>query len=200
MRLLLFNSATQKAGQDNILAAEMCASEARSLSPLSYHLTHVRGLIFEAKGGLEDARQCYENALAVNPSHVQSLLHLASVYFKLGFLRLAEQTLNLALRTEPNSEQLWSLLGEVTEALGDEMSDEAYQWENTLEESELLKEKNVSRIGRSDNDSTDDEADMGDTDESLDEDDVDNVPINDEERQLTFGRDNVDQRGHSHQR
>ena len=112
-------------GQDNIVAAELCASEARSLSPLSYHLTHVRGLIFEAKGELEEARQCYENALAVNPSHVQSLHHLASVYFKLGFFRLSEQTLNLALRTEPNSEQLWSLLGEVTEALGDEMSDEA---------------------------------------------------------------------------
>ena len=187
-------------GQDNIVGAQSCADEARSLSPLSYHLTHVRGLIFEAKGEYEDARQCYENALAVNPSHVQSLQHLASVYFKLGFLRLSEQTLNLALRTDPNSEQLWSLLGEVTEALGDEMSDEAYQWENTLEESELLKEKNLNRIGRSDNDSTDDEADMGDTGGSLDEDDVDNVPINDEERQLAFGRDNVDQRRHSHQR
>ena len=189
-------------GQDNIVAAELCATEARSLSPLSYHLTHVRGLIFEAKGEYEEARQCYENALAVNPSHVQSLQHLASVYFKLGFLRLAEQTLNLALRTEPNSENLWSLLGEVTEALGDEMSDEAYQWENTLEESELLKGKNVNRIGRSDNESTDEEInDLDDNRESPDEDDVDNVALNVEGRQVAFsGRDNVDQRRHSKQR
>ena len=189
-------------GQDNIVAAELCASEARSLSPLSYHLTHVRGLIFEAKGELEEARQCYENALAVNPSHVQSLHHLASVYFKLGFFRLSEQTLNLALRTEPNSEQLWSLLGEVTEALGDEMSDEAYQWENTLEEAEILKEKNNSHIGRSDNDSTDEEAnDIEYETKSIDEDDVDNVPINDEVRHAPFGgRDNVDRRKHTHQR
>lgn len=182
-------------GQENIAAAEMCAAEARSLSPLSYHLTHVRGLIFEAKGGLEEARQCYENALAVNPSHVQSLLHLASVYFKLGFLRLAEQTLNLALRTEPNSEQLWSLLGEVMEALGDELSNEAYQWENTLEDSSITNEPKTRRVGRSDNESTDD--DMDEVDESIDahrsqdedEDNVDNCPIN-ADRQISFsGKD-----------
>ena len=171
-------------GQDNIAGAEMCTTEARSLSPLSYHLTHVRGLIYEAKEEFEGARQCYENALAVNPSHVQSLLHLANVYYKLGFNRLSEQTLNLALRTEPNNEQLWSLLGEVTEALGDELSNEAYQWENNLESSTFEK-GNQQRAGRSDNESTDDEAD--ERDELLessrghteDEDHVDNRPIND---------------------
>ena len=179
-------------GQENIVAAEMCSTEARSLSPLSYHLTHVRGLIFEAKEEFEEARQCYENALAVNPSHVQSLQHLANVYFKLGFLRLAEQTLNLALRTEPNNEQLWSLLGEVTEALGDEMSNEAFQWETTLDDSTMTNQAKVYPAGRSDNDSTDD--DMDEVDETTDniriqneeDDDVDNIPAN-EDRKFAFG-------------
>lgn len=85
--------------------------------PMSYHLMYVRGLIHEVKHEFEDARQCYENSLAINPSHVSSLHHLAKVYYQLGYNRLAEQTLKIAVRIDPASEDLWSLLGQVTEAL-----------------------------------------------------------------------------------
>ena len=67
----------------------------RSWSPFCYHLTYVRGLIFEARGQFEDARQCYENTLSVNPTHLCSLYHLGRVYYQLGFYRLSEQTLKV---------------------------------------------------------------------------------------------------------
>ncbi len=67
----------------------------RSWSPICYHLTYVRGLIFEAKGQFDEARQCYENTLSVNPTHLSSLYHLGRVYYQLGFYRLSEQTLKV---------------------------------------------------------------------------------------------------------
>ena len=67
----------------------------RSWSPICYHLTYVRGLIFEARGQFEEARQCYENTLSVNPTHLSSLYHLGRVYYQLGFYRLSEQTLRV---------------------------------------------------------------------------------------------------------
>lgn len=103
--------------QNNLEQAELCALEARQLLPMSYHLMYVRGLIFEQRGDYEEARQCYENSLGVNPSHVFSLFHLGKVYYQLGFNRLSEQTLKMAVRIDPYGEQLWSLLGQVTEAL-----------------------------------------------------------------------------------
>ena len=54
---------------------------------------------------------------AINPSHVSSLFQLGKVYYQLGYNRLAEQTLKIAVRIDPVSDDLWSLLGLVTEAL-----------------------------------------------------------------------------------
>ncbi len=85
--------------------------------PISYHLMFVRGLIHEEKYEYEEARQCYENSLSINPSHVMSLFQLGRVYYHLGYNRLAEQTLKIAVRIDPCSEETWALLGQVTEAL-----------------------------------------------------------------------------------
>ena len=85
--------------------------------PMSYHLLYVCGLIHESKCEFEEARQYFENSLAINPSHVSSLFQLGKVYYQLGYTRLAEQTLKIAVRIDPVSEDLWSLLGLVTEAL-----------------------------------------------------------------------------------
>lgn len=87
---------------------------------MSYHLMHIRGLIHQYKSEYEEARQCFENSLAINPSHVSSLFQLGKVYYSLGFNRLAEHTLKFAVRVDPVSEGLWSLLGLVTEALAHE--------------------------------------------------------------------------------
>ena len=89
----------------------------RTLMPMSYNLLYVKGLIYEFKCEFEEARQCFENSLAINPSHVSSLFQLGKVYYQLGYNRLAEQTLKIAVRIDPVSEDLWSLLGLVTEAL-----------------------------------------------------------------------------------
>ena len=97
--------------------AEMCVAEARQLSPLSYHLMFVRGLILEHKLEFECARQCFENSLGINPSHVASLHHLGKVYHLLGFQCLAEQSLKMAVRIDPNNECMWSLLGDVKETM-----------------------------------------------------------------------------------
>ena len=72
------------------------------------------------KNEFEEARQCFENSLAINPSHVCSLFQLGKVYYNLGYNRLAEHTLKIAVRVDPVSEDLWSLLGLVTEALAHE--------------------------------------------------------------------------------
>ena len=116
--------------------------------PMNYHLMYIRGLIhqhkryfflliqalffrlkkIQKKGVLlfyffsefEEARQCFENSLAINPSHVCSLFQLGKVYYHLGYNRLAEHTLKIAVRVDPVSEDLWSLLGLVTEALAHE--------------------------------------------------------------------------------
>ncbi len=58
---------------NNLAEADACLSEARNLSPMSYHLMHARGRLHEARaevmahesasvqaGLLEQARQCYE--------------------------------------------------------------------------------------------------------------------------------------------
>ena len=91
---------------------------------MSYHLMHIRGLIHQCKNEFEEARQCFENALAINPSHVSSLFQLGKVYYQLGYYRLAEHTLKIAVRVDPVSEGLWSLLGLVTEALAHEYIDQ----------------------------------------------------------------------------
>ncbi len=88
--------------------------------PMSYHLLHIRGLIYQSKNEFDEARQCFENSLAINPSHVSSLFQLGKVYYQLGYNRLAEHTLKIAVRVDPVSEELWSLLGLVTEALAQE--------------------------------------------------------------------------------
>ena len=89
----------------------------RLLMPSSYHLMYIRGLLHVQKREYEEARQCFENSLSINPSHVSSLFQLAKVYYQLAYNRLAEHTLKIAVRIDPVSEDIWSLLGLVTEAL-----------------------------------------------------------------------------------
>jgi len=105
---------------ENIIDAELCVQEAKLLMPMNYHLMYIRGLIHQHKSEFEEARQCFENSLAINPSHVCSLFQLGKVYYHLGYNRLAEHTLKIAVRVDPVSEDLWSLLGLVTEALAHE--------------------------------------------------------------------------------
>ena len=124
--------------QGSVPDAELCAGEARLLAPLSYHLMHLRGQIYEARDELEMAKTCYENSLSVNPTHVSSLHRLGWVNHLLGFDRLAEQSLKSAVRIDPHNDRIWSLLGEVKEAIASEM---LARREEALELPLLLKEE-----------------------------------------------------------
>jgi tetratricopeptide (TPR) repeat protein len=107
--------------QGNVSDAELCAGEARQLAPLSYHLMHLRGQIYEARDELEAAKTCYENSLSINPTHVSSLHRLGWVNHLLGFDRLAEQSLKVAVRIDPHNEEIWSLLGEIKEGIASDL-------------------------------------------------------------------------------
>ena len=120
--------------------------------PTSYHLMYIRGLIHVFKREFEEARQCLENSLSINPSHVSSLFQLAKVYYQLAYNRLAEHTLKIAVRIDPVSEDIWSLLGLVTEALASEYTQQGF----------IPLEPRLSRSGstREDNDGYSDEENM----------------------------------------
>ena len=112
-------------GQGDLESAEFCASEAKQLAPHSYHVTQTRGLIEEAKGNYEDARQLFDDALAVNPFHSVNTFHLSRIYFQLKYNRLALNGVKIALRIDPYNENFWSFLGQIFDTLSKEMHDEA---------------------------------------------------------------------------
>ena len=59
---------------------------------------YTRGLLHEYKLEYMEAKQCYQNAVSINPSHIKSLQHLGLIYHYLGSQRLAEKTLRDAAK------------------------------------------------------------------------------------------------------
>ncbi|RAL42199.1 hypothetical protein DM860_011982 [Cuscuta australis] len=59
--------------------AEICLSKAKAISHYSASRLHTVGLLHEAKGQYEEAQREYNNALAVDPTHVPSLVSTALV-------------------------------------------------------------------------------------------------------------------------
>lgn len=66
-----------------------------------------------------EAKLCFQNAVAINPQHIKSLQQLGLVYHYLGQQRLAETTLRDAAKIDPMSHMTWYNLGKVLESLGD---------------------------------------------------------------------------------
>ncbi|XP_073996401.1 tetratricopeptide repeat domain 7 [Rhodnius prolixus] len=102
-----------------IPSAAACLQEATNIYPLSHHIMYTRGLIHEQKCEFVEAKQCFHNAVSINPSHIKSLQHLGLMYHYLGNQRMAEKTLRDAARIDPHSPQTWFNLGKVLESLGD---------------------------------------------------------------------------------
>ncbi|EZA53912.1 tetratricopeptide repeat protein 7B isoform X2 [Ooceraea biroi] len=100
-------------------SAFLSLQEATAIFPLSHHIMYTRGLLHEYKLEYTEAKQCYQNAVSINPSHIKSLQHLGLIYHYLGSQRLAEKTLRDAAKIDPNSHQTWYNLGMVLESLGD---------------------------------------------------------------------------------
>ncbi|XP_066581343.1 tetratricopeptide repeat protein 7B [Prorops nasuta] len=104
---------------DQPTSAVLSLQEATNIFPLSHHIMYTRGLLHEYKLEYAEAKQCYQNAVSINPSHVKSLQHLGLIYHYLGSQRLAEKTLRDAAKIDPNSHQTWYNLGKVLESLGE---------------------------------------------------------------------------------
>ncbi|XP_011646054.2 tetratricopeptide repeat protein 7B [Pogonomyrmex barbatus] len=59
--------------------AVLSLQEATNIFPLSHHIMYTRGLLHEYKLEYTEAKQCYQNAVSINPSHIKSLQHLVIV-------------------------------------------------------------------------------------------------------------------------
>lgn len=104
---------------DRPTPATLSLQEATNIFPLSHHIMYTRGLLHEHKQEYIEAKQCFQNAVSINPSHIKSLQHLGLIYHYLGSQRLAEKTLREAAKIDPNSHQTWYNLGKVLESLGE---------------------------------------------------------------------------------
>ncbi|KAJ7382699.1 Tetratricopeptide repeat protein 7B [Desmophyllum pertusum] len=75
-----------------------------------------RGRIFEIRENVTDAKNCFDNAISINPGHVPSIQHLGAGYHKLGNLVMAEKVLREAINIDPTAFEAWHVLGVVLEA------------------------------------------------------------------------------------
>ncbi|XP_022328664.2 tetratricopeptide repeat protein 7B-like [Crassostrea virginica] len=103
---------------DKMTEAQGCVQETSSIFPLSHHVAFMKGRVYEHKHRYEEAKSCYENALAINPAHTKSLQHLGIVQHELGNNKMAEKVLREAVNVDPTSHQSWFRLGLVLESLG----------------------------------------------------------------------------------
>lgn len=96
-----------------------CVNEAASLQPYSHLVLYTRGLVHAARHEWEEARHSFQNALAVHPTHLDTIINLGSAYYELGWLRLAEKMLREAVVLEPGAPHSWTRLARVMAALGE---------------------------------------------------------------------------------
>lgn len=102
-----------------VSAAAGCVSEAASLTPFSHLVLYTRGLVHAASSEWEEARQCFQNALAIHPTHLDSMVQLGAAYYNLGWLGLAEKALREAAALEPARADTWRRLSLVLGAARD---------------------------------------------------------------------------------
>jgi len=61
------------------------------------------GFVLAQKNNFEEANQCYDRALSLNPIHIQSLLNKASLHIIQGEISKGKLYLNRILDIEPNN-------------------------------------------------------------------------------------------------
>ncbi|XP_043998490.1 tetratricopeptide repeat protein 7B-like isoform X2 [Gambusia affinis] len=103
--------------------ATSCTQEAANLSPTSHNMMHMRGQIAELKGNLDEAKQWYEEALSINPTHVKSMQRLGVILHQLKHYSLSEKVLRGALEVNSSSHEAWNSLGEVLRAQGNDATE-----------------------------------------------------------------------------
>ncbi|KAE8600703.1 hypothetical protein XENTR_v10013368 [Xenopus tropicalis] len=104
--------------QQELKEAGFCLHEAGSLFPTSHTVLYMRGRLAEMKGCLEEAKQLYDEALAVNPDGGKIMHSLGLVLTRLERKSLAEKVLRDAVRMQSTSHEAWNGLGQVLQEEG----------------------------------------------------------------------------------
>ncbi|KAI3678789.1 hypothetical protein L6452_38092 [Arctium lappa] len=93
--------------------AEVCLSKSEAIDYYSSSRWHITGLLYEAKGLPKEALKAYENALDINPAHVQSLVSMALVLRRVGGKSgpAIRSFLTEALRLDRMNSSAWYNLG-----------------------------------------------------------------------------------------
>ncbi|TTD62562.1 Tetratricopeptide repeat protein 7B [Bagarius yarrelli] len=98
--------------------AMACTQEAASLFPTSHNVLFMKGQVAELRGNLDDAKRCYEEALAISPAHIRSMQRLGVILYQLQRFSLAEKVLCEAVQLCSSSHSGWRSLAEVLQAQG----------------------------------------------------------------------------------
>ncbi|OCT77673.1 tetratricopeptide repeat protein 7A isoform X1 [Xenopus laevis] len=104
--------------QRELKEAGFCLQEAGSLFPTSHTVLYMRGRFAEMKGCLEEAKQLYDEALAVNPDGGRIMHSLGLVLTRLERKSLAEKVLRDAVKQQSTSHEAWNGLGQVLQEEG----------------------------------------------------------------------------------
>uniref|UniRef100_A0A0N5AL77 TTC7_N domain-containing protein n=1 Tax=Syphacia muris TaxID=451379 RepID=A0A0N5AL77_9BILA len=106
-----------------------CVEEACSIFPNSHQTLYLKGKLLTLRAAKEtdekiiahlhnEAKVCLLGALALVPSHVTSLKHLANIYYSEGNVLMAEKMLKDILQIDPLYSDSWQLLGIVLSKAG----------------------------------------------------------------------------------
>ena len=69
------------------------------------------GFILFKKGELDDALSCYNEALSLNPKHIQTLTNMASLYLFQGNIKQGKLYLEQIIELEPKNTKINELIG-----------------------------------------------------------------------------------------
>jgi len=104
---------------DKLNDAEMCCQEIASKHPLSYLHIYLRGRIFEYKQDFAQAKSCYQNALSINPHHIQSLQQMSLALCQVQNFHLAEKMIRDAIALNSSLPDSWHILARVLDYQND---------------------------------------------------------------------------------
>ncbi|VDK57157.1 unnamed protein product [Anisakis simplex] len=107
---------------DRINDVRPCVEEACAIFPNSHQTLYLKGRLLELRAARcndastrdmmrTDAKASLLGALAITPSHIASLSHLANIYRSDGNIRMAEKMLKDIVRIEPLHNESWQMLG-----------------------------------------------------------------------------------------
>jgi tetratricopeptide (TPR) repeat protein len=81
------------------------------ISPYNSELWNKKGLLLNSAGNFEQAIECIEKSLSLNPGDLDTLIDKSAIEENLGHFSQAEETLNSVLSHEPNNEDALFSLG-----------------------------------------------------------------------------------------